>query len=121
VDPVDGLGAGVEEFVGMIAEAFADGIPQDVAGYVFDLIVGAENVVVVAGFPEGAAVGLAKLEGGELFEEADEFLQVALVVGAFGKDVEVIWHQAVGVKAEGMVGGAFEEQREDLLCGRFFG
>jgi hypothetical protein len=91
----------------MMAETLADGIPPDVAAYVFDLIVGAEDVVVVAGFPEGAAVGLAKLEGGALFEEADEFEQVGLVVGAFGKDVEVIRHQAVGMKAEGMVGGAF--------------
>jgi hypothetical protein len=103
----------------MIAETFADGIPPDVAGDVLDLIRRPENVVVVTRFPESAAAGFAKLEGGALFEEADEFEQVAAIVGTLGKNMKVVGHQTVGVKAVGMVGGAFEQQSEDKICGRF--
>ena len=94
----------------MIAEAFADGVPPDVAGDVLYLIGGPKNVVVVTRFPESAAMGLAKLEGRALFEEADEFEQVAAVVCTLDKNMKVIGHQTVGVKTVGMAGGAFEQQ-----------
>src|SRR6266700_1818804 len=110
VDPVDCLGAGIGEFVGMIAEAFADGVPPDVAGDVLYLIGGPKNVVVVTRFPESAAMGLAKLEGRALFEEADEFEQVAAVVCTLDKNMKVIGHQTVGVKTVGMAGGAFRSE-----------
>src|SRR5713226_803769 len=110
VDPVDGLGAGVRKFVGMIAEAFADGIPPNVAGDILYLIGGPKNVVVVTRFPESAAVGLAKLEGCALFEEADEFEQVAAIMRTLDKNMKVIGHQTVGMKPVGTADGAFEQQ-----------
>ncbi len=56
-----------------------------------------------------------------MFEEADEFEQVAAIVGALGKNMEVVGHQTIGMEPVGMAGGAFEEQREDTMSGRFFG
>ena len=107
------MGAGVWEFLGTSGKAFSDGIPPDIAGNVLDLVAGAKNVVVVTRFPEGAAVGFAKLEGRALLEEANEFEQVAAIVGALDKNMEVVGHQAVGMERIRMGGGAFEEQRED--------
>src|SRR6266849_1943164 len=92
LDPVDCLGAGVGEFVGMIAEAFADGIPPNVAGDVLYLIGGPKNVIVVTRFPESVALGLAKLEGCGLFEGAEEFEQVAATVCTLDKNMKVVRH-----------------------------
>jgi len=113
------LGARVGEFARLIAQAFADGIPPDIAGDVLYVIRRPENVVVVTPFPESAAVGFAKLEGRALFEEADEFEQVAAIVCTLDKNVKVVGHQTVGMKPVGMAGGAFEQQREDTFSGRF--
>jgi hypothetical protein len=103
----------------MIAQAFADGIPPDIAGDVLYMIRRPENMVVVTPFPESAAVGFAKLEGRALFEEADEFEQVAAIVRTLDKNMKVVGHQTVGMKPVGMAGGAFEQQREDTLSGHF--
>ena len=103
----------------MMAEAFADGIPPNVAGDVLYLIGGPKNVIVVTRFPESAAMGLAKLEGRALFEEADEFEQVAAAVCTLDKNMKVIGHQTVGMKPVGTADGAFERQREDKVSGRF--
>jgi hypothetical protein len=113
------LGAGVGEFLGTSTKLFSDGIPPDIAGDVLYLIDAPENVVVVALFPQGDAAGFAKLEGGALFEEADEFEQVAAVISALDKNMEVVGHQTVGMKSIGMAGGAFEQQGEDKLSGGF--
>jgi len=113
------LGARVGEFARLIAQAFADGIPPDIAGDVLYVIRRPENVVVVTPFPESAAVGFAKLEGRALFEDADEFEQVAAIVCTLDKNVKVVGHQTVGMKPVGMAGGAFEQQREDTFSGRF--
>jgi hypothetical protein len=93
----------------MRAQPFTDGIPPDVAGDVFDGIGGAKNVVVEAHFPERLAVGFPKFEGRALFEEADEFKQIAMSLGAFRKDMEVVRHEAKSVQAKGMAGRAFEQ------------
>jgi hypothetical protein len=103
----------------MRAQTFADGIPPDVAGDVFDGIGRAKNVVVVAHFPKTPAMRFPKFEGGPLFEEADEFRQVAAGVGARRKDMKMVRHEAKGVQAEGMAGRAFEQKVEDALGGSF--
>jgi hypothetical protein len=113
------LGAGVGEFLGTSTKTFSDGIPPDIAGDVLYLIRRPENVVVVTRFPESAAVGFAKLEGRALFEEANEFEQVAAIVRTLNKNMKVVRHQTVGMKPVGMAGGAFEQQREDPLSGHF--
>jgi hypothetical protein len=93
----------------MRAQPFADGIPPDIAGDVFDGIGRAKNVVVVAHFPERLAVSFSKFEGRALFEETDEFKQIATGLGAFRKDMKVVRHEAKSVQAEGMAGRAFEQ------------
>jgi len=105
--------------VGTSAKLFAYWVPPDVAGDVLNWVGGPKNVVVVTRFPESAAVGLAKLEGGALFEEADEFEQVAAIVCALDKNMKVVGHQTVGVQEVGMAGGAFAEQRENKVSGGF--
>ena len=82
------------------AKVFADGIPPDVAGDILNLVGGAENVVVVAHFPKTAPVGLAKREGGALFEDANEFAQVGTGVEALRKNVKMVRHQAIRMQLE---------------------
>jgi len=105
--------------LGTSGEPFSDGIPPDIAGDVLYLIRRPENVVVVTPFPESATVGFAKLEGRALFEEANEFEQVAAIVCTLDKNMKVVGHQTVRMKPVGMAGGTFEQQREDTLSGRF--
>jgi hypothetical protein len=106
--------------VGMRAQPFADGIPPDVAGDIFDGIGRAKNVVVVAHLPKRPAVRFSKFKGGALFEEADEFKQIAAGLGAFRKDMKVVRHEAKSVQAEGMAGRAFEQNMEDALGGGWY-
>jgi hypothetical protein len=61
----------------------------------------------------------AKLEGCALLEEADEFEQVAAIMGTLEKNMKVVGHQTVGMKTVGMAGGTFEQQRKDTMRGRF--
>jgi len=105
--------------LGTSGKPFSDRIPPDIAGDVLYLIGRPENVVVVTPFPESAVVGFAKLEGRALFEEADEFEQVAAIVCTFHKNMKMVGHQTVGMKPIGMAAGAFEQQREDTMSGRF--
>jgi len=104
--------------MGTSAKLFADRVPPNIAGDVLYLIRGPENVVVVTAFPESAAVEFAKLEGRALFEQADEFEQVAAIVRGPGKNMKVVGH-TVRMKPVGMAGSAFEQQREDTLSSRF--
>jgi hypothetical protein len=104
----------------MHAQLFADGIPPDVAGYIFDGISRPKNVVVVAHSPERPAASFSKFEGSTLFEEADEFEQIAAGVGAFRKEMKVVGHQAKGVQSEEMAGRAFEQEIEDSLGGGWY-
>ena len=96
--------------MGMRAQPFADGIAPDVAGHVFDGIRRPKNVIVVARFPERPAAGFSKLEGGALFEEADEFKQIAAGVGAFREEMKVVRHQAIRLHAKG-IGCRFRVQQ----------
>jgi hypothetical protein len=105
--------------LGASAKLFAYGIPPDIAGDVLYLVARAKNVVVVTPFPERVTVGLAKLEGRALFEQADEFGQVAAIVSALDKNMKVVGHQTVRMEPVVVAGGALEEQREDKLSGGF--
>ena len=93
--------------MGTSAKLFADRVPPNIAGDVLYLIRGPENVVVVTAFPESAAVEFAKLEGRALFEQADEFEQVAATVCTLDKNMKVVRHQTVGMQQVGVIGGAF--------------
>src|SRR6266852_6224713 len=119
LDPVHRVGAGVREFLSASAKLFAYRIPPDIAGDILYSVARAKNVIVVTPFPESAAMRLAKLEGRALFEEADEFEQVAAIVRTLDKNMKVVGHQTVGMKTVGMADGAFEQQRKDTMSGRF--
>ena len=84
----------------MCTQPLADGVPPDIASYVFDYIRWAKNVVVIAHFPEAEVMALPKFEGGALFEDAGEFAQIGLNVDPLCKDVNVIWHEAIGMEPE---------------------
>ena len=107
--PGDGLGAGELVGGGIFAEVFADGVLPDVGGDLFDGVVVAEDTVVVAHFPEGGVVGLAEGEGGALFEEADEFTKAGTIASAFGEKMQMVRHEAKGVKTEGVFCGRLQE------------
>ena len=72
-------------------------------------------MVVVARFPE--TVGLLKFEGGALFEKADELAEVRSVVDSLNKDMNVIWHDAVGVETKRVACGAIEKEMQDASGG----
>ena len=114
-DPIDGLAAGERKFLRTCAKLLADGIPPDVAGDILDPVRGPENVVVIAHFPEAAAVRFAKRKGGALFEDADEFAQVRTVVKALGKNVRMVRHQAISMQQERVCGSALKQQSKDAL------
>ena len=95
---------------------FADGILPDVAGYRFEGIGAAEDVVVIAHFPERQIAGLAKFEGRAKFEDSHEFTEVRTRSGAFCQEMEVVGHQAVGVELEIMTGGAFVQEGGHAGC-----
>ena len=99
----------------MCAQPFTDGIPPNIAGDVFDAFGRPKNVVVVAHFPERAAVGFAKLKGRALFEQADEFEKIAAVMDAFHKDMKMVGHEAEGVQQEGVTDYAFHQKGNHAL------
>ena len=92
-----------------------NGIPPDIRSDIFDGVRWAKNVVVVARFPETAAVGLLKFEASVLFEETDKFTEIGAVVNSLREDVDVIRHCAICVKSKRMAGGAFEKEIKDAL------
>jgi hypothetical protein len=54
-----------------------------------------------------------------LFEQANEFEQIAAIVFALRKNMKVVGHQTVGMQPVGMAGSAFEQQSEDASRGGF--
>jgi hypothetical protein len=72
-------------------------------------------VVVVAHFPKGTAAQFAKGKGGALFEQANEFAQVAPVMDAFGKDVHVVRHQAKRMQTKRTASSTFQQGGEKAL------
>ena len=59
-------------------------------------------MVVIAHLPETPVSGLAEIMSRSQFEIADEFTQIRGRLSALSKGVEMIGHQAVRVKKEGM-------------------
>jgi hypothetical protein len=96
---------------------FAHGIPPDITGHRFDGIRWAQNIVVVAFFPEGRGKVPAKRKGSVLFEKADKFANIRKGVRAFGKEMKVIGHYAKSMKEEVVPGGALFEETQNLLSG----
>jgi predicted trehalose synthase len=82
------------------AKALADWIPPYVAGNVFDRFVGPQNMVVIPSLPKTSATRLAEFVRGALLESFDELDQVAGVGESLAQEVNVVGHDAVGVRAK---------------------
>lgn len=66
-------------------------------------------MVVESRLPEMAFVSLAIFVSGDLFESVDEFHEVADICHAFGDEMKMVWHQAVGVEGECILSGEVDE------------
>lgn len=104
-NPIDRVGAGEGEFLGMGAESLSDRIRPDINCDIFEGIGKAENVVVEAHLPEAAVGQFVEFECGTRLENADKFEQIGAVVRTLGKEMQVVGHQAIGVKNEERFGG----------------
>jgi len=91
------LGTGERKLARIVAQFLADRVAPDITGNLFHLIGRPKNVVVLAHFPESAAVRFAKLKGSSLLEHTDKLTQVGPVVRTLGKNVDMIGHQAKSV------------------------
>jgi len=94
------LGAGERVFGRVTAEFLANWIPPDVAGDFDDVVIRSQDMIVVAGLPQQLAGCLLEMKSGLLFEAADEFERVASWKRTFGKDVDMIWHETIGMNRE---------------------
>ena len=63
-------------------------------------------MVVKAHLPEAAVRPFAEFECGTRLENADKFEQIGAVVRTLDKQMQVVGHQAIGVKNEGRFGCA---------------
>ena len=100
------MGAGERKLLGPNAELLSYGIRPDVNCDIFEGIGGAKNVVVKAHLPEPAVRQFAEFECGTRLENADKFEQIGAVVRTLDKQMQVVGHQAIGVKNEGRFGCA---------------
>ena len=110
------MGAGEWEVPGRVAQVFADRILPDVAGYRFEAIGAAKDMVVIAHLPEREAAGLAKLGRSAKFEDAHELAEIRAWRGAFRQEMEVVGHQAVGVELKIVTGGTFAQAGGHAGC-----
>lgn len=72
-------------------------------------------MVVVAHLPKAETLRLAEFEGCAQLEDAHEFEQVGLERRTLGKKMEVVRHEAIGVKKKGLMGRAFSQQGNDAV------
>jgi hypothetical protein len=91
------------------ASLLADRILPDVGGDLFDGDIGAEDVIVVAHFPERGLMDFVEVEGRALFESADEFEETAGVCEGGDQEVDVVGHETVGVELEIVSGGGLQK------------
>jgi hypothetical protein len=102
----------------IIAEPLAYWIPPNVAGDVLDDLVGPQNVIVVAHLPKALAVSFFEFIRRALFEGVDELDQIGVVRESLTKEVNVVRHDAIGVKREIPLSGSFQEMTEQPFpCG----
>jgi hypothetical protein len=98
--------------VRVIAEPFSYWIPPNVAGDVLDDLVGPQNVIVVTHLPKAPAMSLFEFIRRALFEGVDELNQVRSVRESLTKEMNVVRHDAIGVKREIPLSGSFQEMTE---------
>ncbi len=116
--PLDGLRAGQRVEVRVAAKPFAYRIPPNVAGNILDDLLRPQNVIVIAHLPEPPAMSLLEFIRRALFEGVDELNQVGGVRESLAKEMNVVRHDAIGVKREIPLSGSFQEMTEQPFpCG----
>jgi hypothetical protein len=110
--PIDGLGTGQWIQVRIIAQPFSYRIPPNVAGNILDDLLRPQNVIVVAHLPKTLAVSFFEFIRRALFEGVDELNQVGGVRESLTKEMNVVRHNAIGVKREIPLSGSLQEMTE---------
>ncbi|MGB2900951.1 MAG: hypothetical protein WBB89_16950 [Candidatus Acidiferrum sp.] len=93
----------------LIAQPFPYRIPPNVTGDALDDLVGPQNVIVIAHLPEPPAMSFLEFIRSALLEGVDELNQVRGVRESFTKEMNVVRHDAIGVKREIPLSGSFQE------------
>jgi hypothetical protein len=102
----------------IVAEPLAYGIPPDVGGNILDDLLRPQNVIVIANLPEPLAMSFLEFVPGALFEGVDKLNQVAGVRKTLTEEMNMVRHEAIGVKTEIPLSGSFQEMTEQpFACG----
>jgi len=100
------------------AKPLAYWIPPNVAGNILENLLRPQNVIVVAHLPKALAVSFFEFIRCALFEGVDERNQVGGVRESLTKEMNVVRHDAIGVKREIPLSGSFQEMTEQPFpCG----
>jgi len=99
----------------IIAQPFPYRIPPNVAGDVLDDLLRSQNVSVVAHLPETLAMSLFEFIRGALFESVDELDQIGSLRKSFTKEVDVVGHDAIGVKRKTSLSGNLQQMPNQPL------
>jgi hypothetical protein len=94
----------------IIAQPFPHWIPPNVTGDVFNYFLRPQNMIVVPHLPEPLATALLEFIARALFERVNELDQIRTLGKPFAKEVNVVRHDALGVKGEIPLRGGFQQR-----------
>ena len=96
----------------VIAEPFSHWIPPNVAGNILDYLFRAQDVIVVALLPQSRPTFLTEFVGCALLEQVDESDQIGSLGKSLTEEMNVVWHDAVGVEREFVLHRQFQKMIE---------
>jgi hypothetical protein len=94
------------------AKSLAYRIPPNVTSNILDDFLRPQNVIVVAHLPEPLVMSFLEFIPGALFEGVNKLNQVGGVRESLTKEMNVVRHDAIGVKREITLSGSFQEMAE---------
>lgn len=103
----------------VIAQPLSYRIPPNVGSDVFDDLLRPQNVIVVAHLPEPLATTFFEFIPRPLFESINELDQIGTLGTSFAKEVNVVGHDAIGVKTEIPLSSSFQQIRQHPFPGRW--
>ena len=77
-----------------------DGIHPHVAGHILDRFPRPQNMVIVALLPKDRPVGFPELKCSSLLEDIYKSDQITVFRAPFHEEVDMVGHDAIGVKQE---------------------
>ena len=102
-------------FTGDFAQTFPNRIHPDVGGDAANVLVISEQVFVKVPLPKARA-SVAKMQSRRMpFESPDEAKKICLFVSALHQDMQMIGHQAPGMKEESRNGSILFENVDDFF------